>query len=103
MAKDDKTEAPTQKKKKKARKDGQIPKSPELITGVQILVASYLLELTVHRASSALGKVLAQMTDARARPEEGGALQSFGTPPTAAPPALLPPTGALHAGGHTQA
>src|SRR3546814_444217 len=99
MAKDDKTEAPTPKKKKKARKDGQIPKSPELITWVQILVASYLLELTVHRASSALGKVLAQMKDAIARPEEGVALQMFGDALKGAFLAILPLTGAMMAVG----
>lgn len=95
MAKDDKTEAPTPKKKKEARKKGQIPKSAEVVTWLQVLVASFLLEMTVHRAATALRGVMAHVQDAIARPEQGVALALFGDALKDAVLAVLPLTGAM--------
>jgi flagellar biosynthetic protein FlhB len=99
MSKDDKTEAPTPKKKKDARKKGQIPKSAEVVTWLQVLVATYLLQVTVHRATGALGVVLAQVRDAIAHPEEGAALGLFGDALKGAVLAVLPLTAAMMAVG----
>jgi flagellar biosynthetic protein FlhB len=99
MAKDDKTEAPTPKRKREARKKGQIPKSAEVVTWLQVLVATYLLQLTVHRAGGALRTVLAQVRDAIARPDEGVALGLLGEGLRGAVIAVLPLTGAMMAVG----
>ncbi len=99
MSKDDKTEAPTPKKKKDARKKGQIPKSPEVITWLQVLVATVMLKVTVHRATQALGGVLAEVRDAIARPDQAVALGLFGSALRNAVLAVLPLTGAMMAVG----
>lgn len=99
MAKDDRTEAPTPKRKREARKKGQIPKSAEIVTWVQVLVATFLLKLTVHRGTTALGGVLAQVRDAIAHPDQGVALGLFGTALRSAVLAVLPLTGTMMAVG----
>ncbi len=99
MAKDDKTEAPTPKRKREARKKGQIPKSAEVVAWLQVLTATYVLQLTLHRATAALGHVLAQVRDAIAHPEEGAALGLFGDALRGAFLAVLPLTGAMMAVG----
>lgn len=99
MAKDDKTEAPTPKRKKDARKKGQIPKSTELVTWLQILVATYVLQLTVHRATTALGDVMGHVRAAIARPEQGAALGLFGDALRGAVLAVLPLTLSMGAVG----
>ncbi len=53
----DKTEKPTPKRKKEARKEGQIPKTPELGMWIQILVASFATRLTFGTASRGLVEV----------------------------------------------
>ena len=99
MAKDDKTEAPTPKRKREARKKGQIPKSAEVVTWCQVLLASFLLELTLGRAGGALERVLAQARDAIARPDEGVALQLLGEGLWSSTLAVLPLAGAMAAIG----
>jgi flagellar biosynthetic protein FlhB len=99
VAKDDKTEAPTPKKKRDARKKGQIPKSAEVVTWLQVLVATYMLQLTVHRATGALRTVLAEVQDAIARPDQGVALGLLGDALQRSIVAVLPLTGAMMAVG----
>lgn len=99
MAKDDRTEAPTPKRKREARKKGQIPKSAEVVTWLQVLVATFMLQLTVHRATGALGTVLQEVRDAIARPDQGVALGLFGDALRGAVLAVLPLTGAMMAVG----
>ncbi len=53
----DKSEAPTPKKKRDSRKEGQIPKTTELGMWLQILVASVGLQLTAGRAHDGLVRV----------------------------------------------
>ncbi|MDQ2650670.1 MAG: EscU/YscU/HrcU family type III secretion system export apparatus switch protein [Actinomycetota bacterium] len=99
MAKDDKTEAPTPKKKKDARKKGQIARTPELVTWLQVLVATFLLEVTVHRSTTALRGVMTQVRDGIAHPDEGAALGLFGDALREAVLATAPLTGAMMAVG----
>jgi flagellar biosynthetic protein FlhB len=99
MAKDDKTEAPTPKRKREARKKGQIPKSAELVTWLQVLVATYMLEVTVHRGTGALGHVLAEVRDGIAKPDTGVALRVFGDALRSSVLAVLPLTLAMMAVG----
>lgn len=54
---DDKTEAPTPKRKREARKEGQIAKSTELAMWLQMLAASIALKLTMGIAYEGLRDV----------------------------------------------
>lgn len=99
MAHNDKTEAPTPKRKRDARKKGQIPKSAEVVTWLQVLAATFMLQVTLHRATTALGIVLAGVRDAIARPEPGAALGLFGDSLQGAMLAVLPLTGVMMAVG----
>jgi flagellar biosynthetic protein FlhB len=60
---DDKTEAPTPKRKREGRKEGQIPKTPELGIWVQVMVASIAFPLVAGRAH---GELLGVSRDIRA-------------------------------------
>lgn len=51
---DDKTEAPTAKRKREARREGQIPKTPELGMWLQVLVASIGIPLVAGRSHGEL-------------------------------------------------
>ena len=97
--KSQKTEAPTPKRKREARKKGQIPKSAEVVTWVQVLAATYLLELTVRRSGTALGSVMAQVRDGIARPDQGAALGLLGRALSSSMVAILPLTLAMMAIG----
>lgn len=64
MAKNDtgaKTEAPTPKRRRDGRKEGQIPKTPELGMWLQVLVASLVLPLIASRAHDGLLGLLAEI------------------------------------------
>lgn len=92
---DDKTEAPTPKRKRDARKKGQIAKSPELVAWAQLLAASFLVELTVHRAGDALTGLADDLGGAIARPQTGVALGLLGQGLGTAVLAVLPLGAAL--------
>jgi len=99
VSKDDRTEAPTPKRRREARKKGQIPKSTEVVTWLQVLAATFLLQVTVHRTASALGTLLGEVRDAIARPDPAVALRLLGEGMRAAMVAVLPLTGAMTAVG----
>lgn len=99
MAKDDKTEAPTPKKKRESRKQGQIARTPEVVTWLQVLAATFLLELTVHRTSDALRGVMTEVRAGIAHPEQGAALGLFGDALRESVLAVAPLTGAMVAIG----
>jgi flagellar biosynthetic protein FlhB len=99
VARDDKTEAPTPKKKREARKDGQIARSAEVVTWLQVLAATFLLEVTVHRTTTALRGVMAEVRAGIAHPEPGAALGLFGEALRASVLAAAPLTGAMVAIG----
>ncbi|SEO78489.1 EscU/YscU/HrcU family type III secretion system export apparatus switch protein [Trujillonella endophytica] len=65
MAKDgpggEKTEAPTPKKLKDARKEGQIPRTQELGTWAGIATASFLMPMLVGNAYDAVGELFLQI------------------------------------------
>jgi flagellar biosynthetic protein FlhB len=56
--KHDKTEAPTPKKKKDARKDGTVVRSEDLVTWAGVLASSFVLPSLIARTGSALNVVL---------------------------------------------
>lgn len=65
MAKDgpggEKTEAPTPQRLKKARKDGQLPRTQELGTWAGVAVASFLLPMLVGNAYDEVGRMFVQV------------------------------------------
>lgn len=78
MAADQKTEAPTPKRKKESRQKGQIARTPELTAWSGLLVATFLM-----RAAAALGARTMQWTAQRMRelighPDMGNAMQFLG-------------------------
>jgi flagellar biosynthetic protein FlhB len=99
VARDDKTEAPTPKKKKDSRKKGQIARTPDVVSWLQVLAATFLLEVTVHRSTTALRGVMTQVRDGIAHPDEGAALGLFGDAIKEAVLAVAPLTGAMMAVG----
>jgi flagellar biosynthetic protein FlhB len=73
MAKDgpggEKTEKPTPKRIKEARKDGQIPRTQELGTWAGVAVASALLPMLVGNAFDAVGRLFVQVGSVAEHPE----------------------------------
>ena len=73
MAKDgpggEKTEKPTPKKLKEARKEGQIPRTQELGTWAGVAVASALLPMLVGNAFDAVGRLFVQVGTVVDEPE----------------------------------
>ena len=72
--KHDKTEAPTPKKKREARKKGQIPKSADLVMWAQMYGVAIFLPSSVGAAGGALRDVTTRMGDLIAQPDRDQAL-----------------------------
>jgi flagellar biosynthetic protein FlhB len=66
-----KTEKPTGKRLSKARKEGQIPKHPEIGSWLSVLVATWMIPLTVGRGEKVTTNVIAQIRDQAVRPDVG--------------------------------
>lgn len=82
MAKDgpggEKTEKPTPKRLKQARKDGQIPRTPELGTWAGIAVASVLMPMLVKNMFGAVQQLFVQVGAVIAHPDTTGPSKLFG-------------------------
>lgn len=76
---DDKTEAPTPKRKREARQQGQIPKTTELGMWLQVLVGAIGIELTASRAIDGLRDSAADISTIAADPDPEVALGLFGS------------------------
>lgn len=74
----EKTEAPTPKRKREARKKGQIPKSPEITMWAQVLVASLVLKLTMSKGASEMSSLLGRLGEAISGADMSVALGLFG-------------------------
>ncbi len=74
MAQDDRTEKPTPKRKKEARKKGQVAKSPDVSGWLVLLVASMLMPHMFSSAESKLTGLVAMSTQAMTNPTPAGAL-----------------------------
>jgi flagellar biosynthetic protein FlhB len=66
---DDKTEAPTQKRKRESRRDGQVARSPDLVSWFLLLVATSLLPGLVSRVAVDLRELLANAAVVASHPE----------------------------------
>lgn len=74
----EKSEAPTPKRKREARRKGQIPRSLEVVAWSQVLVASFLLKWTASIGSGRLTTLLTSMERAVADPQPDIALRLLG-------------------------
>lgn len=79
MAKEqDRTEAPTPKRKREARKEGRIAKSPEVAMWLQLLVASWAAQATFERAVEGLRTMPADLEAVTQDPDPSVALGVLG-------------------------
>jgi len=67
--KHDKTEAPTAKRKKESRRDGQVVRSEDLVTWTSVLIGTVVLPGMVSRAGSAVTTGLRMMLDLARDPD----------------------------------
>lgn len=74
MAHDDKTEKPTPKRKKEARKKGQIAKSPDVSAWLIMLAGSMIVPMLFRSAQKKLTGLIGQSTAVMANPSPAGAL-----------------------------
>lgn len=85
-----KTEAPTQKRKKEARKDGQVIRSEDFVTWASVLVATMVMPMLVRNGSNAARDALAMMLQVARRPDEGVLVSSVGEVMTSTLGAIMP-------------
>ena len=87
---DGKTEAPTEKRKRDARKKGTISKSQDLGPWIAVLVGTYALPATVGGTSEAATSAFASLRDLGAQPDTERAVDVLGRALFAGLTAVLP-------------
>lgn len=92
---DGKTEAPTPKRTRDARKKGQVAKSVDVSTWAQVLVAVTLMHLVVSRAHALLERTMVDVGQLVAAPDLNAALRLFGSASLQAFLTVLPLAGAM--------
>jgi flagellar biosynthesis protein FlhB len=85
-----KTEAPTERKKKDARKKGTISKSQDLGPWITLLVGTYVIPTTIGATSTASVRSLASLKSIAAQPDSQRAVELLGQALLGALMALLP-------------
>src|SRR5581483_3906287 len=79
MSGSDKTEQPTAKRKRDARRDGNLARSPEVVAWAQMLAAGVLLPASFSLGRSSLRSVMNQVGIAVARPDADVAFRLLGS------------------------
>jgi flagellar biosynthetic protein FlhB len=97
MANDDRTEKPTPKRKKEARRDGKVAKSPDVSAWLILLASSVVLPWLYRSAQSKLVALVAQSTSVMADPSPAGALAMLEKGLDDVVAVVLPPAAALAA------
>lgn len=92
-----KTEAPTAKRKREARKDGQVVRSEDLVTWFSVLVATAVLPSLISRSHRAVVQTMRTMVTAAENPDERLLGEHFASAFTAFLGAVLPGMVALMA------
>jgi flagellar biosynthetic protein FlhB len=72
---EERTEQPTPKRRREARRKGQLARSPDLVLWVQLLAASFLLRFSSSMAGGALSGLVTELESAFAHPETDTALR----------------------------
>ena len=75
----DKTEQPTAKRKREARRDGNLARSPEVVAWTQMLAAGVLLPASFSLGTDALRQVMSQVGVAVSRPDADAAFRLLGS------------------------
>ena len=75
----DKTEQPTAKRKREARRDGNLARSSEVVTWAQMLAAGVLLPASFSLGTRALRQVMTQVGAAVSRPDTDSAVRLLGS------------------------
>jgi flagellar biosynthesis protein FlhB len=75
----DKTEQPTAKRKREARRDGNLARSPEVVVWAQMLAAGVLLPASFSLGSNSMRQLMTQVGVALSRPDPDSALRLLGT------------------------
>ena len=75
MAHDDKTEKPTPKRKKEARRKGNVAKSPDIGGWLIMLGGTYIIPMLFRAADTKLTGLVAQAADSMVAPSPAGALK----------------------------
>ena len=75
----DKTEQPTAKRKREARRDGNLARSPEVVAWTQMLAAGVLLPASFSLGTHALRQVMSQVGAAVSRPDADAAVGLLGS------------------------
>jgi flagellar biosynthetic protein FlhB len=88
--KSQKTEKPTPKRLKKARQEGQIPRSPEVAAWVGLLVAVFLIRFTFTMGATVCRELMTQIRVVAANPEPAAALRLLAEGLIGAAKALAP-------------
>lgn len=86
----DRTEAPTPKRKREARKEGRIPKSQELATWGTLLLASFIVPRALSAAGSNVRDLFARTGRVMAEPDVGTAVGLLGPAGRTTIAAVLP-------------
>jgi flagellar biosynthetic protein FlhB len=92
---DGKTEAPTPKRRREARKRGQVAKSIDISTWAQVLVAVTLLEIVVRSGRSLLERTMVDVRHLVAAPDVNAGMRLFGSSARSALITVLPLAGAM--------
>ena len=90
MSGSDKTEQPTAKRKREARRDGNLARSPEVVAWAQMLAAGVLLPASFSLGRSSLREVMNQVGILVARPDADIAFHLLGSAMTHGLLALTP-------------
>jgi flagellar biosynthetic protein FlhB len=85
-----KTEPASPRRKKEARKKGQIPRSSEVVSWVSLLAATWVLPGTVAGVGSALSGGLSQISDVMVDPDPSQMVEALGTTLKGAALAIAP-------------
>lgn len=91
----EKTEKPTPKRRREARRDGRIPRSQDLVAWPSLLAATLAIGLTVRLASSSLRDLMLRVGDVAARPDQAAMLTLLAAGVRGALVALAPLAGVL--------
>ncbi|MBN1170817.1 MAG: EscU/YscU/HrcU family type III secretion system export apparatus switch protein [Micromonosporaceae bacterium] len=79
MSSEEKTEQPTEQKKKQAKSEGQIPKTPDFSAWGGLLIASVLIPMTVESMAEDVQDLMSTVAELIEEPAEQRMLAFFGT------------------------
>ena len=95
MGNNDRTEAPTQKKKREARKKGTVARSADLVTWIQVYIATYAVAATFKLTAHTLRDTMSGVARLTTKPSTVGAVHLLGQASFGGVLAIAPLAGVL--------